>query len=232
MATTTGSVLPTPSLQRTYADTFSILVAEETGALYPRSDLYQQSIHFQLNNMANNIFLRRLQRRETTVLRIVRDTRQARQIKELYDYRCQMCGMRLVGLSGPYAEAAHIRPFGAPHHGPDTPDNILCLCPNHHVLFDHGGVGSGEDRSLVGEERKLEVDPQHRVSEEHLRYRREHYQTKVQSKAAQRPILTSRLHARSSPASMASSTQRADASDTQTPDTTSRAGDVMARPTS
>ena len=59
-------------------------------------------------------------RRETTVLRIVRDTKQARRIKELYDYRCQICGIRLEGLAGPYAEAAHIRPLGAPHNGPDT----------------------------------------------------------------------------------------------------------------
>ena len=117
-------------------------------------------------------------RRETTVLRIVRDTKQARRIKELYDYRCQMCGTRLEGLAGPYAEAAHIRPLRAPHHGPDTWDNILCLCPNHHVLFDHGGEGIGENLSLAGEEGRLEVDPQHRVSEEHLRYRRKHYQTK------------------------------------------------------
>jgi hypothetical protein len=39
-------------------------------------------------------------------------------------------------------EAAHIRPLGAPHNGPDTLDNTLCLCPNHHVLFDHGGTRS------------------------------------------------------------------------------------------
>jgi putative restriction endonuclease len=114
-------------------------------------------------------------RRETTVLRIVRDTKQARRIKELYDFRCQMCGTRLEGIAGPYAEAAHIRPLGAPHNGPDTPENILCLCPNHHVLFDHGGVSVGEDMSLIGAQGRLTVHPRHRVSEEHLRYRREHY---------------------------------------------------------
>jgi putative restriction endonuclease len=114
-------------------------------------------------------------RRETTVLRIVRDTKQARQIKELYDYRCQMCGVRLEGLAGPYAEAAHIRPFGAPHRGPDTPDNILCLCPNHHVLFDHGGIVIDNALSLVGADGKLKVSPRHNINEEHLRYRREHY---------------------------------------------------------
>lgn len=31
-------------------------------------------------------------RRETTVLRIVRNTKQARRIKELYDYRCRCAG--------------------------------------------------------------------------------------------------------------------------------------------
>ena len=117
-------------------------------------------------------------RRETTVLHIVRDTEQAQRIKELYDYRCQVCGTRLEGLSGPYAEAAHIRPLGAPHHGPDTPDNIICLCPKHHVLLDHGGMGIGEDLSLAGAEGKLTVHPQHRIYEEHLRYRQEHFEAK------------------------------------------------------
>jgi putative restriction endonuclease len=98
-----------------------------------------------------------------------------RRIKAFYDYWCQMCGTRLEGLGGPYAEAAHIRPLGAPHHGPDTLDNKLCLCPNYHVLFDHGGVGIGEDLSLIGDEDRLTVQPRHRISQEHLRYRLEHY---------------------------------------------------------
>ncbi len=116
-----------------------------------------------------------VQRRETTVLRLVRDTAQARRIKALYDYRCQMCGIRLEGLAGSYAEAAHIRPLGAPHNGADTPDNTICLCPNHHVLFDHGGVAIDENLLLIGAEGQLEVHPWHKISEEHLRYRRQHY---------------------------------------------------------
>jgi len=112
------------------------------------------------------------------VLRIVRDTRQARLVKALYDHRCQMCGTKLEGLAGPYAEAAHVRPLGSPHNGPDTLDNILCLCPNHHVLFDHGGVGVAEDLTLVGAGGSLTVDSKHRLSESHLSYRREHYQIK------------------------------------------------------
>ncbi len=115
------------------------------------------------------------QRREVTVLRLVRDTVQGRRIKALYDHRCQVCGTRLEGLAGPYAESAHVRPLGAPHDGPDTPDNILCLCPNHHVLFDHGGVAVAEDLSLLGAEGHLTVNPEHTINKEHLRYHREHY---------------------------------------------------------
>ena len=84
-------------------------------------------------------------------------------------------GSRLEGLAGPYAEAAHIRPLGAPHHGPDTPDNLLYVCPNHHVLFDHGGVTIGKDLSLAGIEGRLHVHVRHRINEEHLRYRWDHY---------------------------------------------------------
>ena len=119
------------------------------------------------------------ERREMRVQRLVRDTAQARRIKTLYDYQCQICGTRLEGLAGPYAEAAHIRPLGAPHHGPDNPDNILCLCPNHHVLFDHGGVGIGENLSLIGAEGRLTVHPQHRINEDHLHYHREHYRAEA-----------------------------------------------------
>jgi hypothetical protein len=73
-------------------------------------------------------------------------------------------------------EAAHIRPLGAPHNGPDTLDNTLCLCPNHHVLFDHSGITIDEDLSLVGVEGRLAVHPRHSIDDSHLRYCREHYQ--------------------------------------------------------
>jgi predicted restriction endonuclease len=59
-----------------------------------------------------------------------------RAIKRLYDNTCQICRTRLVTASGPYSEGAHIRPLGIPHNGPDTLENILCLCPNCHALFD------------------------------------------------------------------------------------------------
>lgn len=118
-------------------------------------------------------------RQETTVLRIVRDTQQARKIKELYDYKCQVCGVRLEGNAGPYAEAAHIKPLGTPHHGSDTLDNLLCLCANHHVLFDYGAFSVADDLSLVGLEGTLTVVAQHKIHRDNLRYHREHYRIQI-----------------------------------------------------
>jgi putative restriction endonuclease len=114
-------------------------------------------------------------RQESTVLRIVRDTIQAKIIKELYEYRCQICGIRLESAAGPYAEAAHIRPLGTPHNGPDTIDNLLCLCPNHHVLFDYGSIAIDDDFTLRGIVGQLIVKPEHTINLEHIRYHRVHY---------------------------------------------------------
>jgi putative restriction endonuclease len=114
-------------------------------------------------------------RMTSTVSRIIRDTEQARTIKKWYDYRCQICGVRIEGAAGPYAESAHIKPLGSPHCGPDTPDNILCLCPNHHVMFDYGGVFVNDDLSIVGTRQRLTVVPNHFISIDYLRYHRHHY---------------------------------------------------------
>lgn len=76
-----------------------------------------------------------------TVSRFIRDTKTSRQIKSLYEFRCQVCGKRLEIQPGVFdAEAHHLQPLGGEHIGPDVPDNILCLCPNHHALFDYFAI--------------------------------------------------------------------------------------------
>lgn len=113
----------------------------------------------------------------TTILRIVRDTQLAQEVKRLYDYRCQVGGIRLEGPGGPYAEAAHIQPLGSPHNGPDIISNIICLCPNHHVLFDIGAFTIRDDYTLAGSiGGRLMVNSHHEISHEYLQYRRDHYQ--------------------------------------------------------
>jgi predicted HNH restriction endonuclease len=78
---------------------------------------------------------------------ILRDTALARQIKESHQYQCQICRQTLrLGDGTPYAEAHHIVPLGTPHNGPDVRSNIICVCPNDHVLLDYGAIKLDEKR--------------------------------------------------------------------------------------
>jgi 5-methylcytosine-specific restriction endonuclease McrA len=117
--------------------------------------------------------IREVQRKDATISRIVRDTKQASSIKRLYNHACQVCGLVLHTSVGPYAEAAHIVPLGQPFNGSDTIDNILCLCPNHHVLFDYGAFSIGDSLFLVGLQGKLSVHPQHSINKEYLKHHRD-----------------------------------------------------------
>lgn len=79
------------------------------------------------------------ERQEVTTNRIIRDTVLSRRIKELHKYECQLCGHTIKLADGTrYAEAHHIQPLGAHHNGPDSSDNLVCLCPNHHAELDFG----------------------------------------------------------------------------------------------
>ena len=76
---------------------------------------------------------------ETHVQRIVRDTNMAKSLKTLYDYKCQVCSLRIEPASGSfYIEVHHVRPLGGGHKGLDTHSNMLVLCPNYHAMFDFG----------------------------------------------------------------------------------------------
>jgi len=118
--------------------------------------------------------IRDKKRTKGTVLRIVRDTKIALDIKKLYKYECQVCGTAIKTKSGLYAEGAHIRPLGKPHNGDDSIANLICLCPNHHVMFDKGSFAILDDYSLIGEENgDLTVDEKHQVDPNNLKYHRE-----------------------------------------------------------
>jgi putative restriction endonuclease len=111
-------------------------------------------------------------RSKSTQYRIVRDRDLAGRVKEWHECRCQVCGIRIEVEGGFYAEAAHIRPLGRPHDGPDVAENIICLCPNHHVAFDNGALFVADDLSLVGAEGKLISVKRHRPATEHFQYHR------------------------------------------------------------
>ena len=113
---------------------------------------------------------------ESVVQRIVRNTEMSSRVKAANGYKCQVCGIVLETLTGPYAEGAHIRPIGTPHNGPDTEDNLLCLCPNDHVLFDRLAIFIDEQLDVRRSSDKVKLGPllvpAGRPSSEHLRYHR------------------------------------------------------------
>ncbi len=66
-----------------------------------------------------------------------RDNKTIAQLKIIRDFKCQICGTKIIKKNGEfYIEAAHIKPKHK--KGRETPDNILILCPNHHKEFDYG----------------------------------------------------------------------------------------------
>lgn len=108
--------------------------------------------------------------------RILRDTLIAESVKKEHDYVCQTCSTRIERLGGAYAEGAYIRPLGRPHNGPDTADNILCLCPNCHVLFEGWAFSIEDDGTLLGVlNGSLNELETHNVDRKHLGYHRRLY---------------------------------------------------------
>ena len=72
---------------------------------------------------------------------ISRESMWTEEVKQLYENRCQICGLGILDFKGNmYSEGAHIKGLGKPHNGPDRTWNILSLCSNHHKAFDRGSI--------------------------------------------------------------------------------------------
>ena len=118
--------------------------------------------------------VREKKRVKGTVLRIVRDTKLAHDIKALYNHKCQVCDVAIPTKNGFYSEGAHIKPLGKPHNGDDSLANLICLCPNHHVMFDKGSFAIADNYDLLGAESgQLTVHTKHKIEKENLNYHRE-----------------------------------------------------------
>ena len=71
----------------------------------------------------------------TQVYRITRDSKLVRDLKSLYDFACQVCGLHIQTLQGsPYIEVHHVQALGGDHAGLDIQANMLVLCPNRRVF--------------------------------------------------------------------------------------------------
>lgn len=83
-------------------------------------------------------------------------------IKKLYKNTCQICGTKLIIKENIfYSEVHHIVPLGRPHNGSDSVDNMICVCPNHHVLLDLKAIKLNLDKLLI---------VKHPISETYINY--------------------------------------------------------------
>ncbi len=115
-----------------------------------------------------------VRRREGIIIRMLRNSQIVQDIKKLYDFKCQVCQFQLPTKVGSYAEGAHIKPLGTPHNGHDSSDNLLCLCPNHHVMLDRGSFSINDNLELMGAiSGNLFVAPNHKLNKDNLKYHRE-----------------------------------------------------------
>ena len=69
-------------------------------------------------------------------------------LKQLYDYRCQICCFSSVNPYGAaVAECHHISPFVKSLN--NNPDNLMILCANHHRLCHASRALISHDRRQV-----------------------------------------------------------------------------------
>ncbi|MGW7354226.1 YDG/SRA domain-containing protein [Streptomyces sp. NPDC054784] len=114
----------------------------------------------------------------STVQRIVRSSAVKQRVKAWHQNRCQICGLRIEVPGGSYSEGAHVRALGAPHNGPDTTGNVLCLCPNCHVMLDSGAIVIEDDLLVVRNGQSagaLRTHPQHTIDLGCIRHHRERW---------------------------------------------------------
>tara|TARA_B110000046_G_C12940007_1_gene375344 strand:- start:118 stop:1002 length:885 start_codon:yes stop_codon:yes gene_type:complete len=172
-----------PNSGYTYAGLYSVVDAwQETGKssfkicrfrlVYAGDNTERKSAEEVELDLDHNV--REKKRVKGTVLRIVRDTKLARDIKALYNHKCQVCDVAIPTKNGFYSEGAHIKPLGKPHNGDDSLANLICLCPNHHVMFDKGSFAISDNYDFLGAESgQLTVHAKHKIEKENLNYHRE-----------------------------------------------------------
>jgi|TARA_Y100000389_G_C17395252_1_gene482151 putative restriction endonuclease len=138
------------------------------------SELYISDLEKKLDeNLPENY--QASERIETTINRINRNIKLREKIKEIYQYRCQICNVYLKKPHGAIAIGAHIKGLGQPHNGPDVLSNMLCLCPNHHDQFDALSFYiNPDDFMIMGledfEGEKITINNKHEIKSEYLKY--------------------------------------------------------------
>jgi putative restriction endonuclease len=91
---------------------------------------------------------------ERLVSRPYRDVAFRRKVREAYDYRCAMSGLRLRNGGGrPEVNAAHIVPVE--RQGSDALHNGLALSGTLHWMFDRGLLSVADDLTILVSRNKV-----------------------------------------------------------------------------
>jgi putative restriction endonuclease len=108
---------------------------------------------------------------ERLVRRPFRDATFAKNVVMAYGGTCAVTGLRLINGGGRCeVEAAHIRPVGEDHHGPDSVRNGIALSRTVHWMFDRGLLTLTDDYKILMGERLL-ADDTRRLIEPHKKIR-------------------------------------------------------------
>jgi len=87
---------------------------------------------------------------EQIIHRPFRDAAFARKVGDAYDYTCAITGQRILDSEGHCEiEAAHIRPVGNKHFGPDSIRNGIALSRTVHWMFDHGILSLSDNHKVL-----------------------------------------------------------------------------------
>jgi hypothetical protein len=106
---------------------------------------------------------------------LIRDSKIVKELKEIYDNKCQICGERIeISKDIYYSEWHHIKPLGRDHNGDDIQENILVLCPNHHTQFDYWVIAINPINFQIEYKyqkgNNLKINKSHEVWIEYLKY--------------------------------------------------------------
>jgi len=140
----------------------------------PKSEKIASSPTITMEDIEDKDHQKTPRRKIVPISRIVRDTVKSMKMKIFYEYRCQVCNYRVDSGSNYYSEVHHLWPLG--EGGPDTSDNMLVLCPNHHVEFDYGviGIDPADGLSVINKSKniigKLTFKEGHRLKIEYVEF--------------------------------------------------------------
>lgn len=91
------------------------------------------------------------------ITRFLRDSSKVKQLKKLYDNKCQICGFTFEYEKGQfYSEVHHYNPLKA--NADDHLDNMIVVCPNHHAQFDYNLIAIDHDGTTIIDNNGKKID--------------------------------------------------------------------------